>query len=169
MSILMSKRDKASFMVRSQELVSVSANPLLPSYFTSLVDEDGVRTFIAVPEFGAVKNISGRILKSLEGSASYHLANANASERVISFFSERSLDNGATWIQNDFSAREETVRGTTAKYSTKSSEAFDLEAGALLRFGFFADAAGISLLPVSITAKGAVIDGPGFRWKLTEI
>lgn len=160
---------KAGFMVRSQETVVVSTDNLSPSYFSSLIDENGTDYFVSVPEFGAVRNISGRLLKSLEGSVSYHLANANASERVITFFSERSLDNGVTWIPNDFSAREESVRGVAAKYSTKSSEAFDLEVGALLRFGFFVDAVGVSLLPVAISAKGNAIDGPSFRWKLNEV
>ena len=155
------------FMAISRETLSMSADSAAPSHLQAMEQVDSLHFFEYDDTEKAMRNVSGRTL-TMRGTLSYHLNNANNSERSISVFSEVKIS-GGSWVKNADSGRKESVRGDDAKYSTKSSEVFELPHDALLRFGFFAGAVGVSLLPVSFVAEGVTVTGPSFRWTLKEI
>lgn len=161
----------STFRIKSGGTYAISADANAPTFLTSgFVQEDGITPagWQIEAALGGMRNVSGRTLVYNGGVYSFHANNVNASSRTLYIFSEVSIDNGVTWARNNDSAREQTVAGTTAVFSTKQSEAFNVPDQAIVRFGFYASNAGISFVPVTISPFGESVTGPSFRWRLTE-
>ena len=165
--------NKAYVFVKSDETYSISNDSNNPTIFntgaTGLVLEINAKGWQLEPTLGGVRNVSGRTIQASEGLVSTHTVNANASSSILFIYSETSTDNGSTWVKNDESGREQTVSGTSQEYGSKSSQAFSVADQAIVRFRAFSDTANVSFTPVSFVADGDTIDGPSFRWRLTEV
>jgi hypothetical protein len=156
-----------SFMATSSETIAISTDPLLPTYLQAITQEDPFDFFEYDATEKAMRNVSGRTL-NLSGTLSYNTKNNNNSQRVLSIFSQSKIE-GGPWEDNADSARKDILRGANDRYVTKASEGFGLPHRALIRFGFFASAVGVSFLPVTINVNGAVLTGPSFKWTLKEL
>lgn len=161
----------SSFRIKSSDTYVISADANAPTFLTTgFVQEDGIAPVgweIDVAT-GGMKNVSGRTMAYNGGVYSFHASNVNASSRILYIFSEVSTDGGSTWTRNNDSAREQTISGTTAVFSTKQSEALQVPDQAIVRFGFYASATGVTFGPVVASPYSETVTGPSFRWRLTE-
>lgn len=159
---------KAYFGVISTTQTAISANSNASSHVLGLTMEYSSPEWQLESDVGGVRNISGRAIEIQEGLVSSHTVSTNASDKLLSMFSERGTDKLA-WTKNALSGRTETISGTSSSYGSKSSEAFTVLPNEIVRFKLFADGTGVSLNPVSLIADGDVVAGPAFRWRLREV
>ena len=120
------------------------------------------------PSMGAVRNVSGRNLVGNFGVVSMQLVSTNNAIKTLFTFSEISTDNGATWVINQGSGREEALKSNAITYPSKASQGFNIPNDALARFRVFTSGAGISIDPIAFTGGGVAITGPSFRWWFME-
>ena len=169
-ALLIANPEKAYIFVRSSSTFQISSDSNDTTIFNSGLELETDSTGWQIEaSLGGVRNVSGRSLIANEGIVSAHTENSNASSSELYIYSEISIDNGATWVKNEQSGREQTVAGTSQEYGSKSSQAFNVPNNAIVRFRAYASTNNVSFTPVSFTADGETVNGPSFRWRLSEV
>lgn len=161
---------KAFFMAEGEASFSVSADPNAPS-FLQLLETKASRSFtITDAPTGTIRNDSGRTLSGVTGTVSFHASKGSGATAELVLFSERSTDNGATWLVNPDSLRRVPVTFQGPSFRTLISDVVSWEPNALVRFRLYdAGGATISVAPVSDTVLGGqTITGPSVKWNLQE-
>ncbi|MDB4306038.1 hypothetical protein N9980_00565 [bacterium] len=156
------------FAIRSVQTYILSQDPDAATIFTGLEVDHPPVGWQVESALGGMRNVSGAEIEASEGLVSFHVRSSNPSSRVLSFYSETSIDNGVTWSKNTLSARTQTIASTVDQFQSKSSEAFDIPDQAIVRFRAFVSGSGVTVEPVSLVANGDTVTGPSFRWRLTE-
>ena len=156
------------FAIRSVQTYTLSQDPDAATIFTGLEIDHPPVGWQLEAALGGMRNVSGAEIEASEGLVSFHVRSSNPSSRVLSFYSEISIDDGVTWVKNALSARTQTIASTVDQFQSKSSEAFNIPDQAIVRFRAFVSGSGVTVEPVSLVANGDTVTGPSFRWRLTE-
>ena len=160
--------NKESFMVRSNDSISISTDANASSIITGLVFEQNTTGWQLEAALGGVRNISGRTIDVNKGIVSAHISSASVTAREIFSFAERSMD-GINWTKVEQSGRTSSIRGTSDQYGSKDSEVFSVLPNEIIRKKYFADGADETINQVSFLANGDTVIGPSFRWRLEEV
>lgn len=152
--------------------IPVSQDPDNPTYLS------GVGLFpTSSPEFvlldaatGLVKNNSGRTF-SMQGTATYQTSQGAGGAGELILWSERSDDDGVTFIENTFSLRTSEVPNNSTGSQTKSSGVDQWQHGESVRWAMYNSESGaVSLDSPSATVNGGnVVEGLSFYWQLNEL
>jgi len=159
---------KKHFVVATADNIAVSSDSNATSFFTGLVELNGIEGFeIHVPS-GSVKNVTGKTMAEMTGTISTQPSKSGGNSSVLSLYSERSTDL-VTWTKNVNSARIYTIVNAGQSFRTTVSFVSDWVDGEYLRFKFFADDATISFDPASIVADGDTVNSYSAVWNLLEV
>lgn len=159
---------KAYFSVNSPDPLTLSTDENSPSILTGLVFDNSAEGFELEAAAGGVRNVTGRSLALSAGIFSLHLSGNNSGDKTVMIYSERTTVNDTTWEKNANSGREIYITDDTITYASKSSEAFIWPNNSIIRFRMFTDVASVALSPVSFTAEGDTVEGPAFKWWMSE-
>ena len=160
---------KESFMVRSNDSISISIDQDASSIITGIIFEQNTSGWQLEAALGGVRNVSGRTIAVNKGIVSAHISSASVTAREIFTFTERSADNGVTWSKVEQSGRSSSIRGTSDQYGSKDSEVFAVLDNEIIRKKYFADGADETINQISFLADGDTVMGPSFRWRLEEV
>lgn len=152
--------------------IPISTDPNNPTYLS------GVALFpSSSPEFtlldastGLIRNDSGRTF-AMQGTATYQLNQGAGGAGNLQLWSERSDDDGLTFVENEFSLRTSEVPNNSDNSQTKSSAVSDWAPGESVRWAMYNSGVGsISLSAPSDTVNsGNIVDGLAFYWQLNEV
>jgi hypothetical protein len=161
--------EKASFAVSSNDIVSVSSDPLSPSIFTGLVTVGSITGFTLDVATGSVINSTGRLIDRATGTISIQPVKAGGGgAQVMRLWSETSAD-GITWLLNPNSLRTFEIASDGETFKTSVSIDADWVNGDYLRFKCYSTGGGsLSLNPTSDTVETQAITGPSVIWNLKE-
>ena len=175
LAFLQSERDKLSriseyhFGAYTNDTIAVSTDPNAPTYLT------GVGLFpSSSPEFtlldaatGLIRNDSDKTF-SMQGTATYQIVQGAGGAGNLQLWSERSEDDGVTFVENPFSLRTSEVPNNSDNSQTKSSGVDRWAPGESIRWAMYNSGAGsITLTAPSDTVNGGnVINGLSFYWQL---
>lgn len=162
--------NKAYFLATSDTEVAIVDDANSPSFLTGLELEGGNGSFEISNVDGSVKNITGRILKTLTGSVSFQPDKLGGGTTVLYFWSERSLDN-INWVQNSKSLRVVEVNNNGETFKTAASYVNEWLDGEYVRFRVFAFSGGSTILttPSASVINGIPVVGHSIIWELKEL
>lgn len=154
------------------DTIAVSSDPNNPTYLT------GVALFpTSSPEFtlldaatGLIRNDSGRTF-SMQGTATYQLVQGAGGAGNLQLWSERSVDDGVNFVENQFSLRTSEVPNNSSNSQTKSSAVDQWAPGESVRWAMYNSGAGSVTLdePSDTVNNGNIVDGLTFYWQLNEV
>lgn len=159
----------SSFAVASNDLITLSKDPLTPTIITGLFSEGSLNGFEIDVGLGALKNTSGRVINRMSGTFSFQPLVTGGSQATIVAFSEKSLD-GINWTLNPGSLRAGiNVSQSGQSFRTLSSLALDVKDDEYIRFGFYCTGLPtVQLNSPTDTIRGQSVDGYAFVWDLRE-
>lgn len=163
-------QERMHFVAGSIEDVTIGTDPNNPSFLTDMfLAAGGFGVTIDTPT-GAVKNVTGRTIAQAVGTISFQPDKAGGGTTLLHLWSERSMDNGVTWIQNSNSLRAIEISNNGETFKTSLSAVLDWENDSLLRFRVYALSGGAVTFssPTDTVLGGEVIDGYSIAWELGE-
>lgn len=107
----------------------------------------------------------------MEGTATYQLSKGGGGLATLELWSERSIDGGLTYTENNFSLRTSEVSNNSDNSQTKSSAVGDWNVGELNRWAMYNSGAGVLTIaaPSTVLNNGNLITGLSFYWQLNEV
>lgn len=118
---------------------------------------------------GSIKNISGRSFTAV-GTISFQPTKAVGTAVTLQLWSERSLDNGVTWVINDNTLRSIDIANDSQTFKTALSVVLAWENNALIRFRLYIlGSTAVTLAAASTVSDGVTITGPSVVWELSEL
>lgn len=161
--------DKKFFFASTLETVTINDSPTAPSFFTDLELNPNSKGFELTPATGAIRNVSGRLLKACVGSISFQPNKGVGGVTLLHLWSERSSD-GVTWTQNENSLRSIEISNSGETFKTSISAVGDLADGEYTRFRCYALSGGAIdfVSPTDTVLGGEVIRGASIIWELSE-
>lgn len=152
--------------------IAVSTDPDNPTYLS------GVALFpTSSPEFtlldaatGLIRNDSDRTF-SMQGTATYQLVQGAGGAGNLQLWSERSEDDGVTFVENPYSLRTSEVPNNSSNSQTKSSGVDQWAPGESVRWAMYNSGAGTVTLdgPSDTVNNGNIVEGLTFYWQLNEV
>ncbi|AZU97939.1 hypothetical protein [Vibrio phage LP.1] len=152
--------------------LAVSSDPDAPSYLNGVILDP-----VSSPEFevvdpigGWIKNNSSKTL-DMAGIVTYQVAKGAGGAGELLLWSERSLDDGATFTENPFSLRTSEIGNNTDNSQSKSSGVRGWAPGESMRWAMYNAGAGAVTLnrPSATVNNGNVVEGVPFFWELKEL
>ena len=161
--------EKQHFAVSTLETVTINNSPTAPSFFTDLILNPLSVGFELTPATGAVKNVSGRLLKSCSGTISFQPDKGVGGTTLLHLWSERSSD-GVAWTQNETSLRSIEISNSGETFKTSVSGVSNWNDGEFVRFRCYAVSGGAIDFssPTDTVLGGEVIVGSSILWELIE-
>lgn len=164
---------KLHFGAFTLDTIAVSADPNAPTYLT------GINLFpTSSPEFVLFTGLDGeRWLKnnstesfSMQGSATYQLIQGVGGAGNLLIWSERSVDDGLTFVENAYSLRTSEVPNNSANSQTKSSAVDQWKPGESIRWAMYRSGGAVTLdSPSTLVNGGNVVEGLSFYWQLNRV
>lgn len=159
---------KAFFTGYTTDTIDISSVASSPTTLSGVgYDFNDSLGFEWIEEYGAVKNTSGREILSALGFITFQLEQSGGSDTLY-FWSEISLDNGATWTFNTDSLRKVEVSSSNEALNSYESNVANFPDQALGRFRFYNSTADISFQAPSITLNSVPMSGKSLIWSLQE-
>lgn len=161
--------DKVGFLALSQTAFTVSGDAANPSYMPidSLLNISGIELFDGPT--GAIKNVSGRTIIVTSGTISFNPDRAGGGTSTLNLVSEKSGDEGVSWIGNLNSLRKIEVASNNESFQTKISLTVNWAPNEILRFRVYETGGGsIDFIPTSETILGQPFTGASMIWELEE-
>lgn len=151
--------------------ISVSTDPNAPTYLTGVaLFPSSSSEFTIITDTGGVQWIRNDSDKtfSMQGTATYQIVQGAGGAGNLQLWSERSEDDGVTFIENPFSLRTSEVPNNSDNSQTKSSGVDQWAPGESIRWAMYNSGAGaVTLAAPSDTVNGGnVINGLTFYWQL---
>ncbi len=161
--------DKAAFYVRSEDVITVSADDTAASIFTGLAAVGTPNLVVVDAATGSIQNVAGRAIGPMVGSISFQpLKGGGGNAQRIRMWSELSPD-GISWTTNLDSLRAVDVPNDGESFKTIVSFVTSIPDTYYLRFRFFSTGGGtLSLTPETELINGETITGPSVVWVLEE-
>ena len=162
--------NKAYFLTTTDEEVTISTDNDSPSFLTDMELENNSGDFELMSTIGSLKNISGRNIKLMTGTISFQPNKSGGGTSVMHLWSERSIDDGVTWIQNSHSLRVLEISNSGETFKTSVSYVNDWADQECVRFRSYIYSGGDVNLdaPTDTVSNGAVINGHSVIWELSE-
>ena len=160
---------KQHFSLVSVQTVAIGIDPDAPSFLTGFAIDENSIGFELTASTGAVKNVSGRLLKGCSGTISFQPNKGLGGTTVLHLWSERSSD-GITWASNPNSLRSIEISNSGETFKTSFSGVRDWEEGEYVRFRSYAFSGGTIDFesPTDTVLSGEVISGASVLWELVE-
>ncbi len=168
----LSNLPKLHFGAYTVDTISVSTDPNAPTYLT------GVSLFpTSSPDFtvldaatGLIKNTSTKTF-SMQGTATYQTVQGAGGAGNLQLWSERSVNDGVSFVENPFSLRTSEVPNNSSNSQTKSSGVDQWAPGESIRWAMYNSGSGAVTLdgPSDTVNNGNVVDGLSFYWQLNEV
>lgn len=163
---------KLHFGAYTTETIAVSTDKDNPTYLSgiALFSTSSPEFELLDPSTGLIRNNSGRTF-SMQGSATYQTNQGVGGSGNIKLWSERSNDDGVSFVENDFSLRTSEVPNNSTNSQTKSSAVELWKSGESVRWAMYNSGVGaVSLDSPSDTVNGGnPIEGFSFYWQLNEV
>ena len=166
--------EKLHFAIFATVTTSIGDDPVNPSYIQGMTLSDtssqGFEIIEGLTGEFWLKNSTGRDFNLMSGIVSYQLDNGTGGNAQLNLFSDRSNDDGLTFIENVNTLRTTEISNTSASSQTKDSEVKNFLKGEAIRFATYNGAAGnLTFAAPTATVRGATpISGFSFFWRLTE-
>ena len=177
LAFLQSERDKLSriseyhFGAYTNDTIAVSTDPNAPTYLTNIaLFPSSSPEFTLITDGGGVQWLRNDSTKtfSMQGTATYQTIQGAGGSAQLKLWSERSSDDGVTFVENEFSLRTSDVANNSDNSQTKSSGVDSWEPGQSIRWAMYNAGPGALTLdgPTDTVNGGNVVDGLTFYWQL---
>lgn len=154
------------------DTIPISTDPDNPTYLTgvSLFPTSSPDITLIDAATGLIRNDSTRTF-SMQGSATYQTAQGAGGAGELKLWSERSEDDGASFVENSFSLRTSEVPNNSTSSQTKSSGVDQWAPGESIRWAMYNSGGGSISLdgPTATVNNGNIVDGLSFYWQLNEV
>lgn len=153
--------------------ILVGLDPNNPTYLTNIALFPSSSTeFQLITDGGGiqwVKNNSNKMF-SMQGTVTYQTLQGAGGSAELHLWSERSDDDGATFVENPFSLRTSEVRNNSTNSQTKSSGVDQWKPGESIRWAMYNTGGGTITLsgPSDVVNGGNILEGLAFYWQLNE-
>jgi hypothetical protein len=165
-------RAPAHFGAYTTNTIAISTDPNNPTYLTGVALFPSATPGIIVLDAatGLLRNDTGFTL-TMQGSVTYQTAQGAGGRADLHLWSERSNDDGVTFVENTFSLRTSEVPNNADSSQTKSSAISDWENGQSARWAMYNVGPGSLTLaaPSDTVNNGNAITGLSFYWQLNEV
>jgi len=158
----------------TNDLINVGTDPNNPTYLTNIaLFPNSSPEFSIITDLGGVqwiKNNSPYTL-SMQGTVTYQVKKGAGGIGEFKLWSERSDDDGVTFVENPFSLRTSEVSNNSDNSQTKSSGVDQWQPGQSIRWAMYNSGAGSIILdgPSDVVNGGNPIDGLSFAWQLNAV
>lgn len=160
--------DIVHFSADSLTTITLSTDPTTPSYFPLDNRFDGHECELVNALTGEVRNTSDRVIETLVGNFSFTPQKDGAGTTVLYIVSERSTDNGVTWLPNPESLRTFELKRDINQFGTKVSMLFNWLPDEIVRFKGYASS-NLDLVSDAATIEGFEYVSISWFWALMEV
>lgn len=163
---------KLHFSMYSVDAIPIGTDPNNPTYITGavMIGSSSSQFTLLDAATGLVRNDSGRTI-SMIGTASYQMDNGTGGTAQLNLWSERSDDDGLTFVENTRTLRDSEASNTSASSQTKAAGAELWKHGESIRFAMFNGAGGTLTFspPTALVNGGNTVEGFSFLLMLSEV
>jgi hypothetical protein len=155
------------------DVVPVSNDSANPTYLTGIVlagSSSPEFTLVIAPDGSQlIKNTSAKTFP-MEGSATYQIVQGAGGGAEFFLWSEKSIDDGVTFIENAFSLRTSDVPNNRAGSQTKTAAVGSWAPGESIRWAMYRTGGEVTLSAPSTAVNGGnVVSGFTFFWQLNQV
>ena len=161
--------EKQFFLSTTISTVTIGTDPNSPSFLTGMSIDSSSSGISAIDANGAVRNLSGREIPSMDGTISFQPNKAGGGTTTVHLWSERSAD-GVAWTQNAQSLRVLEIPNNGETFKTSISSVTAWANGDYLRFRLYSPSGGTIDFssPTDTVLGGENIVGASVIWALSE-
>lgn len=158
-----------SFIATTNSTVVINGSSVTPSFLPIDTIENPVGVEVVTPSEGSIKNISGRLIKTLTGTVSFNPdVSGGATKRVV-LVSETLLDGETVWTGNLNSIRKIEIGSSTESFKTNVSLLVNWPVNSQLRFRAYDETGvGVDFTTEAETILGQSFTGASLVWDLSE-
>lgn len=157
-----------AFSASCTSTVNIPTSSTNPAFLGPLILDYAKDITLVNAAEGTVRNDTGRTI-TMSGSISYNPDKGGGGTTTLNIVSERSADNGTTWVGNLDSKRTVEISNNTESFGTKVSWIITWAPGELLRFRAWINGGTLDFVTSSDTALGQTFNTPSVIWLLTEM
>ncbi|AGG57794.1 hypothetical protein VPBG_00021 [Vibrio phage helene 12B3] len=159
------------FGAYTNDTITVSTDQNAPTYLTNIVlFPSSSPEFTLITDGSGVQWLRNDSTKtfSMQGTITYQTVQGAGGRADLKLWSERSDDNGTTFVENLFSLRNSEIRNNSNNSQTKSSGVDTWSPGESIRWAMYNAGPGEIILdgPTATVNGGNVVEGLTFYWQL---
>ena len=159
----------AYFVVYKLDPVNINFDASNPSFFNDLLLSSARGFELWDSATGSVKNKTGRKIAWCEGTINFQPNKDSGGISLLKLVSERSNDEGLTWIPNELSLRSIEISNSGETFRTVISAVIDWKPNEIIRFRCYnASGAEITFEQPADIINGEIYAGPSLLWSLRE-
>ena len=159
------------FGAYTNDTITVSLDPNAPTYLTNIaLFPSSSPEFTLITDGGGVQWVRNDSTKtfSMQGTATYQTVQGSGGSAILKLWSERSPDDGVTFVENTFSLRTSEVSNNSDNSQTKSSGVDSWPPGYSIRWAMYNEGPGALTLdgPTDTVNNGNIVEGLTLYWQL---
>ena len=163
---------KIHFGAYTVDTIVISTDPNNPTYLTGvdLFSSSSPGIIVLDAATGLLRNDTGKTI-TMQGTVTYQTTQGAGGNANLLLWSERSTDDGVSFVENTFSLRTSEVPNNSSNSQTKSSAIAEWAPGESARWAMYNSGPGTLTLdgPSATVNGGNVVDGLSFYWQLNEV